>query len=450
MQSIKKIPETLWTHKKKSVAAGVTIVLLGRYLRNRQRDNNIRAAYARLAVEYGQQTISPERKPRRVTVLANVFADEHRVYEKFKLNALPLLNLAGMEVDIIRAEDEAQLESVAAALDKAEADALYIVGGDGTVSKALSGIYRNRTEPALPIGIFPGGCENRGLRTLVPHVFGDCNNVGRYCESAMALIEENARKVHVVKCELDDPKEEKNASDAVKPVFGLSDFNAGWFHHVELKKKKFWYWGGLKRRFAYFWEIMKHSPEPMHLKVIYEEYCQGCKKCRTMSVTPQPQWRWWHALIGSPRYAVKENSERDYSKIENKNCGERHSLDIIATDLLIDKDQFEDSSALRLRAGGSQLSRLKAVLEGWSRCSAKQIEVSPNKEFYEHNIEARAVSLSFKILPELLKKFSIFGELIEIEGDYDSKLVRMEVLPRPIDLYLPSGIRIDQNEANPF
>lgn len=42
-----------------------------------------------------------------------------------------------------------------------------------------------------------------------------------------------------------------------KPIYGLSDFNAGWFLHMEMRKKKLWYWGALKRRFAYFWEMLK-------------------------------------------------------------------------------------------------------------------------------------------------------------------------------------------------
>ena len=63
------------------------------------------------------------------------------------------------------------MESIAAVMDSSEADAIYIVGGDGTLARALTGIFKNVDYAKLPIGIFPGGHENRGLLRLVPEVF---------------------------------------------------------------------------------------------------------------------------------------------------------------------------------------------------------------------------------------------------------------------------------------
>lgn len=66
------------------------------------READIRQQYAREALKYGHQKLSPEERPRRVVVLANVLANNGRVFEKFKINALPLLNLAGIEVSVIK------------------------------------------------------------------------------------------------------------------------------------------------------------------------------------------------------------------------------------------------------------------------------------------------------------------------------------------------------------
>ena len=47
----------------------------------------------------------------------------------------------------------------------------------------------------LPIGVFPGGYDNMTLKQLVPNVFGQTEDVRRYCESAMALIEDVRRPI---------------------------------------------------------------------------------------------------------------------------------------------------------------------------------------------------------------------------------------------------------------
>ena len=45
---------------------------------------------------------SAEEKPRRVLVLANVTANGRHCYDDFVKNALPLLHLAGLQVDIVK------------------------------------------------------------------------------------------------------------------------------------------------------------------------------------------------------------------------------------------------------------------------------------------------------------------------------------------------------------
>ena len=107
------------------------------------------------------------------------------------------------------------MESVAAIIDKNEADALYIVGGDGTLARALTGIFKSADHTKVPIGIFPGGSENHGLLNLVPAVFCKFNwsyessrilvnhdDIRPMCESAMSLIEEKKIVVRPFKIEI--------------------------------------------------------------------------------------------------------------------------------------------------------------------------------------------------------------------------------------------------------
>lgn len=84
------------------------------------------------------------------------------------------------------------MEALAAAVDSQEADAIYVVGGDGTLGRVVTGVLRNRfviLDPlshrltsrkwmfrehgVLPIGVFPGGYDNLSLRRLAPGVFGE-------------------------------------------------------------------------------------------------------------------------------------------------------------------------------------------------------------------------------------------------------------------------------------
>lgn len=68
--------------------------------------------------------------------------------------------------------DRSQFETVAEEIDATECDALYIVGGDSALSAALSALNRRNDFSAVPVGVFPGGFENRSLSSLVPNVFG--------------------------------------------------------------------------------------------------------------------------------------------------------------------------------------------------------------------------------------------------------------------------------------
>ncbi|KAK5986243.1 Diacylglycerol kinase catalytic domain protein, partial [Trichostrongylus colubriformis] len=180
-------------------------------------------------------------------------SNERSCYDDFTKNALPLMHLAGLQVDIIKADNEDQLEALAAAVDTQEADAIYIVGGDGTLGRVVTGILRNREKSLLPIGVFPGGYDNLSLRRLVPHVFESTDDVRRMCESAMALIEEESRKVSAFEFTLEG--DEAN----VQPIYSVGDVGAGWFRHIEERRRKLWYFGALKRRWAYLWEMLKVS-----------------------------------------------------------------------------------------------------------------------------------------------------------------------------------------------
>lgn len=58
-----------------------------------------------------------------------------------------------------------------------------MVGGDGTLSRVLTGLFGpkglSRNGKALPVGVFPGGVENRAIFGLLPDLFGALESSGR-------------------------------------------------------------------------------------------------------------------------------------------------------------------------------------------------------------------------------------------------------------------------------
>ncbi|KJH50430.1 hypothetical protein DICVIV_03441 [Dictyocaulus viviparus] len=239
----------------------------------------------------------------------------------------------------LKSDSTNQLETLAAAVDVQEADAVYVVGGDGTLCRFITGIFRNRGNSVLPIGVFPGGYDNLSLKKLVPDSSID---VRKMCESAMALIEDERQNVNVLELSVEGTELDK------KPFYTVGDVGVGWFHHIEERRRKFWYLGPLKRHWAYLWEMLKRSPSDMEAKLHYEEVCSGCRTCRPAVLLEQPACRWWHFLIGSPRYTGQNSMfstiniyKKDYSKIENENCGRKREVDLKGTDLVIENNHLK-------------------------------------------------------------------------------------------------------------
>lgn len=129
---------------------------------------------------------------------------------------------------------------------------------------------------------------------MLPSVFENSDDVRHACETAMAVIEDQKKSVYAF--------ELTTEGSTLAPEYGLGDVSAGWFRQIEDTRKKFWYFSMAKRRWAYFWEMLKRGPAPIECHVEYEETCAGCEKCRPKPIIEAPQWRWWHVLTGTPKY----------------------------------------------------------------------------------------------------------------------------------------------------
>ncbi|KAJ1367284.1 hypothetical protein KIN20_028165 [Parelaphostrongylus tenuis] len=307
-----------------------------------------------------------------------------------------------------------------------------------------------RENGVLPIGVFPGGYDNLSLRRLVPDVFESSRDVRRMCESAMALIEDERRNVNAfeftvafprwgtrcIEAEITVPKGlvralcalmkeyDEGAESDMKPIYSVGDVGAGWFRHIEEKRRKLWYLGPLKRRWAYLWEMVKRSPADMEAKLQYEEICPGCQTCHPPVLFEPPTW-----------------SKKDYSNIVNENCGQIHEVDLKGTDLIIENNQQEDTACLRVRMGGKDAGRYGVVADGWKRCSANRVGATDNEQFYSTDVLAKAISLTFVKIPEFIHRLYVSSDLVDEK--LGGKKINVKSTDRQIEMYLPNAFRVD-------
>lgn len=444
--NLTSIPRKLWEHKKKSTFASLIAYFTGWKIYNWKRDCNIRAIYAREAKQFGDAPLDLAERLRRVTVLVDKTCAS--AFDSFEKNALPLLNLAGLQVDIIKPNDISEFKTIAEHIDTTECDALYIIGGDNALSIVLSAVCRQENNSPLPIGVFPGGSDNRSLIGLVPDVFAVQNDIRPYCESAMALIEEQTRPIYLSSIKFENS--ESSTNEGKEPLYGVSGLYAGWYDRVEVNKDKLWYWGALKRWIAYitaYLRSLKQYPE-IEFNMIYEEYCAGCSKCRASQsinekTKQQTNRQWWHYITGSRNYTgVKDmKPKKDYSLVQNENCGKTREMKIKAVDIAFENFQDQSACGLRVRSGGAERSRISLLIDGWTRCQTKQLFSSPDTSFYQTDCCVKSVVLTFSLLPDAFKKMTIFGNDYKMDNDLKTRIL-LESTNKYVNMYLPTKIRV--------
>lgn len=109
--------------------------------------------YCEKAAEYGNQPIGVGNEPKTVTVILNPNANRKKATKNFEKYCAPILNLAGVYVDVIQTESEGHAKTLMMNLENT--DAIVVAGGDGTLSEVVTGLLR-RTDVSnssyVPIG----------------------------------------------------------------------------------------------------------------------------------------------------------------------------------------------------------------------------------------------------------------------------------------------------------
>lgn len=112
-------------------------------------------SYCEAATKYGHEKILPSENPRLVTVILNPSANKRKAIKQFEKYCAPILNLAGICVDIVQTESEGHAKTLVEKLDPC--DAIVVAGGDGTLSEVVTGVLRHYGEQKnklMPIGAY--------------------------------------------------------------------------------------------------------------------------------------------------------------------------------------------------------------------------------------------------------------------------------------------------------
>lgn len=91
------------------------------------------------AAKYGDTLIPMDQSPMLVTVILNPVANKRNAKQDFETYCEPILQLAGLQLNVIQTTAEGNAKEVMESLSGTEA--IIVAGGDGTLSETVTGNY---------------------------------------------------------------------------------------------------------------------------------------------------------------------------------------------------------------------------------------------------------------------------------------------------------------------
>ncbi|VDD75580.1 unnamed protein product [Mesocestoides corti] len=96
------------------------------------------------------ERLPSEEKLLRVTVFLNPFAHQRRILEKFDENAMPLLQISGLDVQMVYLDDDDEAKTYSNVLDPTSTDAIIVAGDDNLLAKTVTGLLRRSDYVVCP------------------------------------------------------------------------------------------------------------------------------------------------------------------------------------------------------------------------------------------------------------------------------------------------------------
>ncbi|XP_060531140.1 acylglycerol kinase, mitochondrial [Cylas formicarius] len=404
---------------KKSTFAVVVITWGVSYTKNYLKTDEIMKSYCEKAALYGKGTISVQASPRSITVILNPNANKRKAATEFEKFCAPLLNLAGLSVEVIKTESEGHAKNLMETLGTV--DSIVVAGGDGTLSEVVTGLLRRTNENSktlIPLGVLPLGLHNTVGRSLFP---GEkkIGKIKSLADATMAVIEETMKPMDVMKIEILNEEENK------KPVYAVAEIKWGAYRDAEMKKERYWYFGGLKKYATYLFSGLKSSLTwECQAQLLFSPPCTGCSNCHRIQMS-QLKSKWFQ------RYMKEDENELKFKQIHNPQCLQKIEKAISTTDLTVFTSNVIPSQIkgtevpkLQVNIGPEKVDYLEFVKQGWKS------ELGETRNICEA-IEARTIEID----PSNVAKsgnelwFSIDNE------DYEVKPIRVTLLPGILNMY---------------
>ncbi|XP_029951929.1 acylglycerol kinase, mitochondrial-like [Salarias fasciatus] len=257
MARVVKVFRTLRNHWKKSTFAVGVLSYGGYWLYGKHCDNVLRREACFEAREYGRQLIGPQERLGKATVILNPAACSGKANNLFEKNAAPILQLAGVEVTIVKTDYEGQAKKLMELME--QTDILIVAGGDGTLQEVITGLLRRPDQEVFsntPIGFIPLGSRNSLSPSL--HLLAD-NKVKDITSATLSILKGETVPLDVLQI-----KGEKE-----QPVFALMGLRWGAFRDVAATISKFWYLGPLKTSAAHWLSTLREWPLIREASVSY-------------------------------------------------------------------------------------------------------------------------------------------------------------------------------------
>jgi acylglycerol kinase len=428
MTKVVKLFKTVKNNWKKSVFLFGVALYGFHYASDKYRSFQLMRQYCEEALQYGEMPVMNGSRPRQITVILNPVANNRKSRKNYDKYCAPLLNLAGISVNVIQTEFEGQARDLVESLDGV-VDAIVVAGGDGTVSEAVTGLLRRAdgdlaVQRKFPIGVLPLGRTN----TVATSLFLVSDRVKMMSEATMAIIKEMTKPIDVIKIEVLETQDEHPG----KPVYCLGGIQWGAYRDANAKKDKYWYWGMLRSYVTYIFMGLKSEESGVswqckgHLSYIVP--CKGCSRCVQAVESDKSRHRWWHVFLSRQRM---EPGAEDYSKVINEQCGTKLEKEILTVDLSLTTANISPNCIrdgdphIEVAIGPSSVSFIDFVTEGWKRVNGE----APRTETV---LKAREL----EIRPVLKNNTENTQHWLSIDNeDYEVKPVHATLLPKKVHMF---------------
>ncbi|XP_022909206.2 acylglycerol kinase, mitochondrial [Onthophagus taurus] len=425
MAFVIKFAKGVRNHWKKSIIAALATTYGINYAIEKNQINSLMRVYCEKATEYGKQPISSNDLPRTITIILNPNANKRKALKNFEKYCAPILNLAGICVDVIQTNAEGHARSLMETLP--HSDAVVVAGGDGTLSEVVTGMLRKSNEDKssfYPLGVLPLGRTNCVAKNLFP---GGKNleDVRSLADASLAVVEEMTKPVDIMRIEVVDNENQG------KPVYAVSGIEWGAYRDAEVRKDSYWYLGVLRKYATYIFNGYKNNLTwDCSALVRYSEPCQGCSNCYIENNPPIAK-RWYH------RFLSNKSTKPKAALLVNEKCSEQTETKINTTDLSIltsnaisasnQDDESNDIPSLIVRYGPSTVNYFDFVTQGWK-----------NEHGQDRTVTNKILARQIEIEPELVENKELFFS-IDKEA-FEVKPVRVTLLPKYIQMFCKKSV----------